>query len=96
MSIFTDGRSFAGRLAGAAALLVCVPTIGDARAATAPAAIEPTDTTGTKGEAGRPPVKPAPGESKTPEEASRRAADPKDPSGALIIAPPAGEGSKGR
>ena len=41
-----------------------------------------------KKESAQPPVKPAPIESRTPEEASSRAADPKDPSGALIIAPP--------
>lgn len=35
----------------------------------------------------RAPVQPAPAESRTPEEAANRAADPKDPSGALIIAP---------
>ena len=35
----------------------------------------------------RTPVQPAPAESRTPEEAAKRAADPKDPSGALIIAP---------
>src|SRR4051812_7475549 len=33
------------------------------------------------------PVQPAPAESRTPEEAAKRAADPKDPSGALIIEP---------
>jgi hypothetical protein len=36
----------------------------------------------------RAPVQPVPAESRTPEEAARRAADPKDPSGALIIEPP--------
>ena len=41
-------------------------------------------------ESTRPPTKPAPAESRTPEEASARAADPKDPSGALIIKPPVG------
>lgn len=41
-----------------------------------------------------PPAKPAPAESRTPEEAARRAADPKDPSGALIIEKPIGAGSK--
>ncbi len=35
----------------------------------------------------RAPVQPTPTESRTPEEAAKRAADPKDPSGALIIAP---------
>jgi len=41
-------------------------------------------------ESTRPAAKPAPAESRTPEEASARAADPKDPSGALIIKPPVG------
>jgi len=36
----------------------------------------------------RAPVQPVPVESRTPEEAAKRAADPKDPSGALIIEPP--------
>ena len=42
-----------------------------------------------KKESARPPVKPAPAEARTPEEAAARAADPKDPSGALIIQKPA-------
>ena len=41
-------------------------------------------------ESSRPPVKPAPMESQSPAEASQRAADRLDPSGALIIEPPAG------
>ena len=41
-----------------------------------------------KPESAHPPVQPAPAESRTPEEATKRAADPRDPSGALIIAPP--------
>ena len=45
-------------------------------------------------ESARPPAKPAPAESRTPEEAAARAADPKDPSGALIIREPAGTGAK--
>ena len=47
-----------------------------------------------KKESTRPPVKPAPAEARTPEEAAARAADPKDPSGALIIQKPAGPGGK--
>lgn len=35
----------------------------------------------------RAPVQPTPAESRTPEEAAKRAADPKDPSGALIVEP---------
>jgi hypothetical protein len=45
-------------------------------------------------ESARPPATPAPAESRTPEEAAARAADPKDPSGALIIKGPAGTGAK--
>ena len=45
-------------------------------------------------ESARPPVTPAPAESRTPEEAAARAADPKDPSGALIIREPSGTGAK--
>ncbi len=41
-------------------------------------------------ESTRPLPKPAPAESRTPEEASLRAADPRDPSGALIVKPPLG------
>jgi hypothetical protein len=47
-----------------------------------------------KQESVRPPVQPVPAESRTPEEATKRAADPKDPSGALIIAPPAADNPK--
>jgi hypothetical protein len=39
-------------------------------------------------ESNRAPVQPVPAESRTPEEAAKRAADPKDPSGALIVEPP--------
>ena len=42
------------------------------------------------------PVKAAPAESSTPAEASQRAADPKDPSGALIMEPPLGPGAPGK
>jgi hypothetical protein len=45
-------------------------------------------------ESARAPVKPTPVESRTAEEAATRAADPKDPSGALIIKEPAGTGAK--
>lgn len=41
-----------------------------------------------KKESTRPPVTPVPAESRTPEEATQRAADPKAPTGALIIKPP--------
>lgn len=49
-----------------------------------PEALEPKQK-----ESARPPAKPVPAESRTPEEAASRAADPKDPSGALIIKGPA-------
>lgn len=39
-------------------------------------------------ETAQPSVKPAPAEARSPEEASMRAADPKDPSGAIIIKVP--------
>jgi hypothetical protein len=45
----------------------------------------------SKKESARPPVKAAPAESRTPEEATSRAADPKAPSGALIIDTPSGK-----
>ena len=45
-------------------------------------------------ESARLPARPAPAESRNPEEAAARAADPKDPSGALIIKEPAGTGAK--
>src|SRR5258706_10278048 len=59
-------------------------------AATAAASAAPTAEEKLK-ESVRPPVKPLPVESKTPEEAASRAADPKDPSGALIVLPPVGK-----
>jgi len=58
-------------------------------APTTPAASEPKQK-----ESARPPAKPAPAQSRTPEDAAARAADPKDPSGALIIREPAGTGAK--
>lgn len=51
----------------------------------------PDPGTGTRNkESARPPVKPTPVESKTPEGAAARAADPKAPTGALIIDTPSG------
>ena len=47
-----------------------------------------------KQESARPVLQPVPAESRTVEEATKRAADPKDPSGALIVAPPGLETSK--
>jgi hypothetical protein len=47
-----------------------------------------------KPESVKAPVQPAPAESRTPEEATKRAADPKDPSGALIIEPPSSTPAK--
>ena len=49
-----------------------------------------------KKESARAPAKATPAESRTPEEAEARAADPKDASGALIIAPPMGAGSSAK
>ena len=57
------------------------PPVKPAPAPQAPAAKEST----------RAPVQPVPAESRTPEEAAKRAADPKDPSGALIVEPPKGK-----
>lgn len=45
----------------------------------------------SKKESARPPVKAAPAESRTAEDATARAADPKAPSGALIIDTPSGK-----
>ena len=60
----------------------------DTRGAAPPAKEIPAakDAPGAK-ESVRAPVQPVPAESRTPEEAAKRAADPKDPSGALIIEP---------
>ena len=60
----------------------------DTRGAAPPAkeASPAKDAPGAK-ESVRAPVQPVPAESRTPEEAAKRAADPKDPSGALIIEP---------
>ena len=66
----------------------CAPTPPLAAAA---AASEPAIPETKPKESVRPPVKPVPVESKTPEEATSRAADPKDPSGALIVPPPVGK-----
>lgn len=89
-------------MAGAALFAACAqtapvtgqPRVGSSQsAATAAAASEPSTPEAKQKESGRPPVKPSPVESKTPEEATARAADPKDPSGALIVLPPAGKDS---
>lgn len=89
-------------MAGAALFAACAetarvtgqPQAGSSQsAAPAAAASERSTPEAKQKESVRPPVNPAPGESKTPEEAAARAADPKDPSGALIVLPPAGKDS---
>jgi len=45
-------------------------------------------------ESAHPPAQPAPAEARTQEDAVKRAADPKDPSGALIIEKPPGAAGK--
>jgi hypothetical protein len=74
---------------GMAAVAACAADPVGAPGAGSPPVIAPK-----KEESARPPVQPVPAESRTPEEAARRAADPKDPSGALIVAPPAAGNSK--
>ena len=84
-------------IAGAALFAACAenapvtgqPRVGSSQSA---GASDPSPSESKK-ESVRPPVRPAPAESKTPEEAAARAADPKDPSGALIVLPPAGKDS---
>ena len=71
-------------------LQVAATVDAPARSSAAPEANTPSK----KEESTRAPVQPAPAESRTPEEAAKRAADPKDPSGALILAPPP-DSSKG-
>jgi len=82
-----------GRIA-AFGLLAGMLATGAVWAATAPVPIEPLDKAAAgkkaKEESGRAPVIVAPQQPRTREEATRRAADPTDPSGALIIEPPAG------
>ena len=64
---------------------------GSSQPAATTVASEPSTPETKLKESVRPPVKPVPVESKTPEEAASRAADPKDPSGALIVPPPVGK-----
>lgn len=83
----------AGLAAAALALGACALGNGPiARPEAAPAALQSAEPQAkdpeSKKESTRAPVKPVPGESRTPEEASQRAADPKAPTGALIIKPP--------
>ena len=54
----------------------------------------PVEPAKKKDETARPPVQPAPAESRTTEDAAKRAADPTDSSGALIVPPTAGAKSK--
>ena len=85
-------------IAGAALFAACAenapvtgqPRVGSSQSA---GASDPSPSESKQKESVRPPVRPAPAESKTPEEAAARAADPKDPSGALIVLPPAGKDS---
>jgi hypothetical protein len=70
-----------------AALRLAAETGEPARARVPIPAVDPPK----KGESAQPEVKPVPAESRTPEEAAARAADPKDPSGAIIVAPAAGK-----
>ena len=61
----------------------------DARSEPTPADLRDKPAEGAK-ESVRAPVRPTPVETRTPEEAAKRAADPKDPSGALIVEPKSG------
>jgi hypothetical protein len=63
------------------------PQTSQADSAAKPAATPAPQAPAAK-ESTRAPVQPVPAESRTPEEAAKRAADPKDPSGALIVEPP--------
>ncbi len=81
-------RRTAIRCGIASIVLMGASVIIEASAQTPPAAETPIeDKDAKKDQAARPPVKPVPVESTTPQDAARRAADPKDPSGALIVEP---------
>src|ERR1043166_9189584 len=66
------------------------PAASPARPAAPVESTPPSTSAGSK-ESSRPPPQPAPAEARKPEEAAARAADPKDPSGALIIKKPGEE-----
>jgi hypothetical protein len=60
----------------------------------APAKTESSKPPPSKKESSQAPLKPVPAESRTQEDATARAADRKDPSGALIIEKPGAAGAK--
>lgn len=92
MSQDSRRRVVAAGLAAAALVLgACATGNGsNARPAAAPAALQSAEPQASepKKESTRAPVTPAPAEFRTPEEAAQHAADPKTPTGAIIIKPP--------
>lgn len=95
MAVFGIGMMAGGVAYASAAGGLCVPGYSQTecwQTASAEPAIPPASdllpAESKKPESARPALQPAP-EPRTTEEATKRAADPKDPSGALIVAPPA-------
>lgn len=85
-------RDVVSLIVGSALVAVCSHAAdvapADRRGASPPA---PREVPGNSSkESTKSPSQPAPAESRTPEEAAKRAADPTDPSGALIVQPPRG------
>jgi hypothetical protein len=80
------GFAIAGTGLSAPAAETTLPSAESATTAAPKAPPSKSEGSKAKQKSARPPAKkPAPAESRTPEEASARAADAKDPSGALII-----------
>jgi hypothetical protein len=82
------GFAIAGTGLSASAAETTLPSAESAPTAAPKAAPSESESSKAKQKSARPAAEPAPTESPTPEEASAHAADPKDPSGALIIKTP--------
>jgi hypothetical protein len=87
------GFVIAGTGLSAPAAETTLPSAESATTAAPKAPPSKSEGSKAKQKSARPPAKPAPAESRTPEEASARAADAKDPSGALIIKTPGTAGA---
>ena len=88
------GFAIAGTGLSVSAAETTLPSAESETTATPKAPPSESESSKAKQESPRPVVEPTPAESRTPEEASAHAADPRDPSGALIIKTPGAAGAE--
>jgi hypothetical protein len=88
LQVMALGFAIAGMGLSTSAAETTLPSAESATTADPKAPPSESESSEAKQKSARPAAEPAPAESRTPEEAAARAADPEDPSGALIIKTP--------